>query len=353
MKKIRQHTLCVLLAFVLCVFCFQFSVVAADSNEVNINLIESLRNVEPNKADFGLENVDFEDFQISSPIKSYVYTTEGFAESYEYQPLLIDGQLTAFAIKIWEDTTAGYQITTNLVSEINSFSYNKTSVALVYDRMGCWLYDGEELMCLHENAVEDEQRATLEEEFICSSGQLELTNVSVHTSLEYVSTITPRSSVLLVCSVPYIQQLYRRTCWAATITSILNYTGNSLVTQEDVIRQQFVVLRDMGITTEEAEALIRSYGLDYELRDAPTGGNLYIRNLRDGYPIYASFNVIGGNRHACVIYVYHIMSCYMYVMDPECGSIYIPCPESGEEYTYVSPYSNSTLVLHKVVSMYD
>ena len=351
MKRFKQQTICVILAFSLCVSFFQIGAIAANDIEENASLITSLRNIETNKSIFGLEDVDFEDFQISTPIKSYICANAGFEESYEYQPLLVNGVLTAFAIEIWKDTAAGYQITTSLVEEINSITFNTANVILVYDRIGCWLYDGEKLICLLENSIENEQRKVLREEDVLLLEQLEFSNISEFSSLGYVSAINSRASILLICSVPYVPQAYTSTCWAATITSILNYTGNHSITQDDVIREQFGVVRNHGIYESDVPALFRAYGLNYSLRYSYSG-NTFIDNLQSGYPIYASFDVIEGSGHACVIYLYHIMSCYMQVMDPECGGVYIPCPPAGQEYTYVSPIHNTTLVLHALVSMY-
>lgn len=249
-----------------------------------------------------------------------------------------------------------YQITTNLVAEINDAISDTTDVALVYDRIGCWLYNGEMLVCLRENSQINEQRASFEDaQNVFSLDQLELANMNVCSSLGYVSANNSRASVLLSCNVPYVHQTYDKTCWAATITCILRYTGNQTVTEEDVIRQQYGVLRNRGITPDEAQALFRSYGLAYTHRTAPTSGDTFIRNLQNEYPIYASFYVAGtvNQGHACTIYLYHIMSCYMQVMDPEYGGVHVPCPPSGQQYTYVSPYSNSTLVLSSIVSMYE
>lgn len=72
-------------------------------------------------------------------------------------------------------------------------------------------------------------------------------------------------------------------------------------------------------------------------------GKIY-SSIVNNYPVYGSFNVTGGGRHAVVICGSNLISGYMTVMDPN-GGFQSVTLTSGGRYSYVSPYINDTLTL--------
>lgn len=65
------------------------------SNQDYSKIISGLQMAENSKEQMGLANVNFNDFEIGSAIKSYSFTEAGFVETYEYYPLVINHILTA------------------------------------------------------------------------------------------------------------------------------------------------------------------------------------------------------------------------------------------------------------------
>jgi hypothetical protein len=59
------------------------------------------------------------------------------------------------------------------------------------------------------------------------------------------------------------------------------------------------------------------------------------------------FDVVGGAYHATVIFGINVIAGRIQVMDPEFGSTTATLSSTGD-YTYVSSYTNSTLVLYAI-----
>lgn len=134
-----------LISFLLGIVIFllpQTSVYAAESKFTDTALIKALNSVEPIKEQMGINNINFSDLKIASPIKSYNYTEEGLVEGFEYYPLLYNGELKLFAIKDPKASASYYQVTDSLVNEISPYLNNEVSFALIYDSEGCYFYNG-------------------------------------------------------------------------------------------------------------------------------------------------------------------------------------------------------------------
>ena len=353
MKKVT----CLVLALFMMLLAFNLSASATVLNNAEHDaIITSLRNIEDAKADFGLQNVNFESMCVSKPIHTYIYTNNGLEENYEYTPLLINNRLVALAIKLVGESGFAYQITTNLVEELSPHITSNNAIALIYDSDGCYIYNGE-LIQIFANASKNASRLSISDATSLSFDGLKRVKADTITSLNYSSTnnSSRAGSVILTCPVTYVPQTHTKTCWAASIACILNYKFGTSYTDTNIAQAYWgstvQEVYNRGVSPAITENILSSYGLNYIVRDGPINLNYLADSLRNDYPVEAGFSIENSpdenDAHAVVIYSYHIMSSYIYVMDPEYGSQYVPAPAAGNfDYWYVSAFSGSLLVLN-------
>ncbi len=107
---------------------------------------------------------------------------------------------------------------------------------------------------------------------------------------------------------------------------------------------------DSGLTHgEEDNILLGKYQLLYVYKDQVLSDGVIIKNIKNDYPILATFNYPGGN-HDVVIYGINITGGYIYVMDPEYGFCSVNITSSG--YQYVSGYSGTHLTQSSAACRY-
>lgn len=111
-------------------------------------IVDALHATEYIKNDIGLSDINFSDFAVGDAIYAYDYIDSSYVKTREYFPLFINNRLTAFAIQTGTGDEEQYQITTALVSEINSITnISQTNAALVFDRIVAYLFSIIHLFC--------------------------------------------------------------------------------------------------------------------------------------------------------------------------------------------------------------
>lgn len=353
MRRLKKIA-CLLLCALVLITSLNIHIYADANQEDYSSLISALQNIESQKEWVGLENVEFADFKVSAPIQTYHYTADGFVEASMYYPLLIDGVLTALAIAKADGDDVQYQITTELVDEINGVVTSTMDFAIVYDSDGCYIYDGIDFVSIYVNSEPIEQRLSITDSAVPPSAEnIALSNMKRTTSLGYSSPKQARVIIVYSCSVPVVRQPNNSSwCWAASVCSIVNYKNQTNYTIENVVQNWFGVLRNSGIPYSEVQSVLRQYGLTYYDVGMPNG-SLMTYNIQADYPMYASFEVSGNQHHGVVITGFNPSNSCIWLMDPESDHyVYSYYSFDYETYWYESPLTGNLLLLRYATCFY-
>lgn len=355
MRKTKK-TICAVLAIFVFAFSFNVSAVAV-TNETDYQLIKAINDLEFVRDEYGLTNVNFEKFEIASPIHTYQYTAAGFIESYEYYPLLIDNFLTLLAIKIANADNYLYQLTTSLVAEINRLVSLATRFALIYGCDGCYLYNGQNFIQMTQFNEEEGGRLSVSEiSVLPSTANIELANMDNHVSVGYSNSLSynARVPIYYSCNVSVVFQTSEgstRTneniCWAACTACIYNYKFGANITAESVARDYWDSYSDFDRTLDSTQIhlVLLAYGLPYAFKSHAPGDGVILANIRADNPLIGGFfSNSGTNGHLCVIYGINISSSYLYIMNPNSG-FQTATYTAGEGHSYVSTITGAKMIL--------
>lgn len=288
----------------------------------------------------GLSNIDFSLLSISSVIKSYEYTSNGFIESMDFYPLFYNNELCAFAIRSELGNASYYQITTLFVDEIKEQFKDNNSFAFVYCNDGCYLYNGNYFKRLYSflDNVESRKNPYYDLPDKNQLSKIQINRSDSTESLNY-SPNPSRSSVYL--SVGYVSQSpYNKICWAACTACITNYLSNTNYTAAGIASTVFGDPNDFnyGLTSTAFENVLHNYtGKSYIYHNYVPSDTAMYNNFSAYRPIVGSFYYANGAaRHAVVIRGIDTSTRVLSIMDPQSGwitSTYI----NGWGYWYTDP----------------
>lgn len=310
-------------------------------------LIDVLSEIEQQKDAWGLGNVDFAELRIGLPIQTYNYVDGLMVSGNAMYPLTVNNQLVLWAIPV----DGQFQVSGGLVSEINEAVNADTPFALIYDSRSAFIYsDGVVSMLKQYNDV-IESRDTLNLNASFTVQGIETVSLSEGKLLGYTSMISniSRASVNYACSVNYVtQQPYDNLCWAATVACIVNYVNGTSLDAVTVAKRYYGNTDfDQGIGCDNLREKIQDYGLIYyQYSIGEPFDNKILSSIIAGYPVGGTFDVVGGDYHACTIFGINVIAGRIQVMDPEFGST--TAWFNNDSYTYVSSYTNSTLNLYSI-----
>lgn len=329
--------ICLILSLI---FVFQLPFTAQaeviDSSIGRDKIISALQANEYIKSQIGLGDVDFSEFYISNPIHSYIYTVNGVEESSLFVPLLINGELKAFAMSYNDE----YHISTFLSEFIVPILEENMNFAIIFDKNSAFLFDGTNLTKLNSSTTDVSDRGQLNSVSQVAEENVILSNIGEGVPLGYRSEALPRIPVYYQCNVSYVPQGNYGICWAASIACIVNYKNNDDLTAIDVARSYFGDYFDEGIYIGEEDDILQSYGLNYTTLRLFATDNEILLNIMNNYPIYAVCAPYGASEdHSVVIYGINISSPYLYIMDPNYGSVVARYDNSLSKYYYVCPGS--------------
>lgn len=324
------------------------------SSETLAGIQDALAVIELVRAEYGLEDVDFEKFLVGNKIYMYEYSLSGMNELRVAYPIFIGKELVTLAVDAGNQK---YQVMTVLAERIRDLDIQY--VAIVYDAEGCYAYDGSIFYLLGENDVILNGREKISEIDYGEAewNTLKLANLEGVTSLNYVSSmIGERAQTYFSCNVGYMtQKPYHNICWAATMATIVNYVKGMSLSAVTVAQARFGGTDfDHGLSTDMVASFMNSvYQMGYTYHDYVPSNNIMTNNIQSGYPIYGSFiwtNGSSSGSHAVTVYGINVVSGYITVMDPEFGSA--TCYFGNQGYSYVSAFSGSTLTFARANCKY-
>lgn len=349
MQKIRKTLVVMLVIFGivggLTVNCFALEVGSVLSAEESKALNEALQ-----IASVYADDVDYASLSIGGPIQTYEYMNQSFVESIVMYPLTVEGKLVLLAIKNGDR----FQITDALVDEINNVIDSSSRFTIIYDNKHCYLYVNNHFVLLCEDDDVAENRDALDVNGVLYNYAFATTTLADLIRWEYEEVPSARVQKYYGVSVSYVPQVYNHICWAATVAMIVNCVKETDLTAVKVARAVYSWEKfDYGLDRDKIPAVFAMYGLSYTYKDQIPNDNMILRNIMNGYPIYASFNKIETNTgHAGVIYGVNVTAGYIQVMDPAFGSISATYDLNEGTYTYISAKNGVTHVLHSA-SAYD
>ncbi len=350
MKKIFKNLISVHLILTLCC-CSCISALAVELAPLTVaeqaELSMALQGMELQKEHLDLNDTDFSQLQVGEPVQTYIYTDNMFEVSHVMYPILDGDKLIFWAIKNGHK----FQLSTGLVDEVNDAIGCDDAFAIIYDKVGCYLYTNNTFTLLKVSANENDLRSVLTSTTAVDV-QLETVSLSKNADLTY-SPVMTRDPIYYACNVSYVSQnAPSNMCWAATIACIVNYCNDMSYTAVDVAQAYYESTNynvyNNGISTSAAAVCLNSYGLNYTYAPTAPSTSDMLNNIRMGYPLYTSWDIMAngantGRQHAACIYAVNYASGYAYVMDPENGFV---CASAGTDgYSYISSDDAYTLVL--------
>ena len=320
-----------------------------DISSKTIKLINNaLTYVEEDKSSFGIRDVNFDLLEVTDSVNMYSFENDCFRKIGEFYPIVLGSHIIALAIS---NPQGKYSIETSLAKSIDKFNHD--DIAVIYDALGAYLYNGQDLIFLGESGIKVPERSSINENRIIDFSGVKLSSTEISVSLDYKTKGRPTNrQTYYSCNVSYVPQApYSNLCWAATTACIKNYLNNSNYTTAQIAMLYFnsgtvynVGMYDCNVASFMQNTLMLSYTYgNYKPSDAAI-----LSNITNGFPIYGSFTWSSGSsngRHASTIYGVNAVSGYITVMDPEFGSS--TATTNGSTYTYVSGYSGVTLTLDR------
>ena len=319
------------------------------SQSERLLLIDALSEIDLQKDSWGLENIDLNELNVGVPIPTYNYVEGMLERSHNMYPLTTDDLLVLLAIPI----NGQFQITNGLVAEINTLIDFNTPFALVYDANTAYIYSNQSLSILKHFDQEIGSRDVLNTDARLAVKGIDTVSLSQNTCLEYEGNnqdMQRSTSANVYCNVSYVtQHPYDNLCWAASVACIVNYIKGTSLDAATVAKKYYGNTNfDRSISPENLVDKIKDYGLTYyQFSNHGDFDNKIFSSICADNPVGGSFDVIDGDCHASVIFGINVIAGRIQVMDPQFGSTTATLSSAGD-YTYVSSYTNTTLVLYAI-----
>ena len=323
-------------------------------------LFDVLHYVETQKAQFGLENVNFSTLSIGNPIQTYEYTSTGLQQLQPIYPILDGNKIVMIA----QNTADGNcQISTGLANKLNDSYPN--SIAVIYDCDGAYLFDGTIFTQIYENTEAIQSREALSdltssdnvdsfsldsEVTMFNSNTITLTDLNDASPLNYASS--SNRSVIYSCDVDFVLQETGNTCWAACVACISNYVRNTSYSSANVV----TMVQRLGNNIPSGEDFTRELSdvagymrLFFDLQKYayctdPFSTGFAVASLSNDRPAILNFypvNDMSATKHAVVVSAINVTSSYLTLMDPMYG--FITASHNGSYFTYTSPTTSNTM----------
>ena len=307
------------------------------------------------KESWGLEDVDFDDLYIGSPVYAYDYVDGCFLENSKLYPITSNGVLLLWAI----DSGSMVTISTELVSQVNDMVVFDDPFSIIYDSQGCYICTENYCELLSEYCEDSEEdvkiqaRSILLPEDLRSSTDIIFTSLSDNNLLKFESQPTAYSESYYIwdLNVPYINQRpSRNLCWAACVACIANYVKGYTLTAEEVAFNYFGDSRDETLNFKNIPGVLHSYDIRCAYRLVFPLDYMIYENLRvRDFPLYSRWVTNDGTdtseprgAHACVISGINTFTGTLTLMDPIGGirrtAEAVPEP-TGENYSWYSFWS--------------
>jgi len=233
------------------------------------------------------------------------------------------------------ESTHDSTVTQGLVKELEGMVDSSASIAVIYDRNQCCVYDRsrKQTTVLHTFEEQTSGRGTLSE---CTAWQSEVltqtlrTNDCTHLSLETINESETRSYPY--CSISGIsvvlQAPYLHLCWAASTACIGNYLSGSNYTAAGISQLIHGSSNyDVSGTISDCQGIMTSIigsSYPYSANATPPSDYRIYYNLSYNKPLFGRWAVIDSEEgttgfHLTVIYGMYNSANLIYVMDPASG----------------------------------
>lgn len=374
MKRIRK---CI--SFILTIMIIFNSVipVSASENITSLNvdaknhMLRILASIEDEKEYYGLETVDFSKIQLGTEIPTYrVFEGCLIKADIRLIPIVNNEKiLSFFYIAADKSGEIIVQLSNELVVPLSKHINKTSSVALIYDSDGVYLYDGADLCLIGLNEQNTSIAPVLNTksrvdnyDSITSIAFKKIEEINRTNYLSAVNELDVASfkinfqeSVSRVIMAHYLsvdiitQPVNTNICWAIALTSIINYVWDSNWSYSDIV-DMFTGGVDKPLTTREVVSNFNywfstDWSYIYTSQIEPT---VILNYLYAGYPIYGLFERPNADiAHAVVIRGVNTAYNTFSVMNPSpttsgytSGTI-----SSTNVLTFISGYNGNTFTL--------
>lgn len=349
--------------------------------EVQNQMLRILASVEPEKENYGLQNVNFSSVEIGNDIPTYAVRNARLVDSdIRLIPLLHSGKLVSFFyVATLSNGEIFVQLSNELVEPITFYNTESIPFSLIYDDVGAYIYTDSSLYLLGTAETtlytdEDTNRhySQFSTETSCIehiSADNEANNIvfslsdnelsAIDASSFSVNTVLNVEAFLNALSTPYTatskylpveiikQPANTNICWAIAVTSLANYVFHTTNTYEGIL-QLFNGGNDVGAYIEHVfyrfnDVFHTIWSYEYTTTIAPDLAMFY---LERGYPLYGDFTRKGG-AHAVVIRGTNTVTKTFSIMNPTptttgytTGTI-----STSNVWSFISGYSGSVYTL--------
>jgi hypothetical protein len=182
----------------------------------------------------------------------------------------------------------------------------------------------------------------------------DMCDLSKTAPLGYYTSPQGRAANDYECPVSYVSQLpnrYNNLCWAATISTIIEYVTGEEKDVIDIAKRQHGNDFDHPVGVSNiGKVLLMDYDLEYSYVNKLLTDVIVLRNIKTDYPVYASFRYDENPNvaHAGTIYGVNVISGFMMVMDPSFGAATMTTKD-GTTYSYICERNGKVLNLYRGV----
>ncbi len=293
---------------------------------------------------YGISGVKNRTYIIGEEIPIYEYLENGSCSRLEISlyPVICDD--TEIVSLFWVDQSDDdyyVQLSTDYVSEINSYVEKDDKVCLIYDKSNLYILSNDNLTSICSFEADNSSRGKLNAKSL--DNKIDMGEFGEQIEL-YVPLKLRATSKSCYLAVPLIKQPEDTTyCWACAMASIINYVKSTSYTALNITGY---VGTTNAQTTGAVTVYLKNYGLYYSNASyTQLTSSTVLSNLKGGYPIYARFTH-SGNGHAVVIRGINTAGSTFSVMNPNpTTSSYTSGTYSGTTWKFISTYSGNTMKL--------
>lgn len=302
--------------------------------------------VEPQKALFGLSDINFENVQLGEEIPVYeTYNNSLVPSELHIVPILLDGEVISLFYIMQSENEWIVQLGKGLVSKIKAYA-NNSPFAIIYTSEGAYVFTNGEYYLIAESDCNEQTKLdpTSVSSLETNSSNLEVisrTSISSVTSSAFSNIICNNlSSGITIeaspagtqtravspsnydtfCSVDKIQQPSGSWfCWACCIASMVNYMYGGIETYQS-IAYLFNHYTDEGLTlTEIISKFNRWFDADYiDEYDDHISQTFAYNELRNDRLILGAYSYAGYGHAVVICGVNQTVKSYAF-MDPAVG----------------------------------
>lgn len=269
-----------------------------------------LQFIEPEKASYGMEDVDFTTLYLGEQIPAYEVIQGGLklVTDVLYFPIMSENKWVATAFVTCDsDQNISVQISDEYAEDYAKMRITDRQVSLIFDRTSAYVFSGDEFIEAAKAPEITTDRVNVSEYkgLLPAGATLDRAEMI---SVEKAAPITRASfNNQKYLSVPLIKQKSgSMQCWAACIAAIRGYYGTS--TTIDQVYNFANVTKYNGATVAKSKSVLEKYGFTVRQYYSDTFNWYQLRTEIYSYesPIFAGCKYNSSTGHAIVIRGYYV-----------------------------------------------